>query len=83
MEILCYIVLGFLVLDGWSNLNLKVCLDMTVLFDLMNNCQPLDKNNLEEKMLISGSRKVFKFLSALMDLLFHNKTLQHLLGVRC
>lgn len=37
MEILCYIVLGFLVLDGWNNLNLKVCLDMTVIFDLMND----------------------------------------------
>lgn len=36
LERLYYIVLAFLV-DGWNNLNLKVCLDATVIFDLTND----------------------------------------------
>lgn len=31
------IVLGFLVLDGWNNLNLKICQDMTAVFDFTND----------------------------------------------
>lgn len=48
MEPLYYIVLGFFVesTNGWSNLNVKVCLDMTVTFDLTNDCHALDKNDL-------------------------------------
>lgn len=62
------------ILSSWwiESLNFG-SLDMTVTLDLTNGCRVLHKNDLENKMLVSGSCKICGFLSAVVHLLFHNK----------